>query len=259
MGIACRFAPFALLVAFAAAPALAEPCRSETFNDNAYIVCSFDLSKTDLRLFWRSADGVPFGTFTALSRYLEAEGHELQFAMNAGMYDEDYRPMGLYIESGEELSPLNTTSLSPKIRPVPNFFKKPNGVFYFGSAGAGVLTTEAFLARRPKADFASQSGPMLVIDGAIHPDFIPGSSDRKERNGVGIASPTVVHFAISEGSVNFYDFALFFRDRLRCKAALFLDGGSAPGLYAPELDRNDAPSHGGYGPMVGVVKAPASR
>ena len=154
---------------------------------------------------------------------------------------------------GKELTPVNKTSLSPKIRPVPNFFKMPNGVFYFGSAGAGVLTTEAFLARRPKADFATQSGPMLVIDGAIHSAFIPGSSDRKERDGVGITSPTMVHFAISQGTVNFYDFALFFRDRLGCQSALFLDGGSAPGLYAPELDRNDAPSHGGYGPIIGVV------
>ena len=251
--VAFRFAPLAFLVAFAAEPALAEPCRSETFKDNAYIVCSFDLSKTDLRLFWRYADGAPFGTFTALSRYLAAEGQELQFAMNAGMYDEDYRPMGLYVEGGKELTPVNKTSLSPKIRSVPNFFKKPNGVFYFGSAGAGVLTTEAFLAHRPKADFASQSGPMLVIDGAIHSAFIPGSSDRKERDGVGITSPTMVHFAISQGTVNFYDFALFFRDRLGCQSALFLDGGSAPGLYAPELDRNDAPSHGGYGPIIGVV------
>jgi uncharacterized protein YigE (DUF2233 family) len=101
---------------------------------------------------------------------------------------------------------------------------------------------------------------MLVIDGAIHPAFIPGSGDRKERDGVGITSPTMVHFAISQGSVNFYEFALFFRDRLGCQSALFLDGGSAPGLYAPELDRIDAPSHGGYGPIIGVVeKAPGNR
>ena len=104
--VAFRFAPLAFLVAFAAEPALAEPCRGETFKDNAYIVCSFDLAKTDLRLFWRNADGAPFGTFTALAGYLAAEGDTLQFAMNGGMYDEDYRPMGLYVEGGKELSPV---------------------------------------------------------------------------------------------------------------------------------------------------------
>ena len=257
MVVVPRFASLAFLVALVAGPALAEPCRRETFQDNAYIVCSFDLSKTDLRLFWRNPDGAPFGTFTALAGYLGAEGDTLQFAMNGGMYDEDYRPMGLYVEGGKELSPVKSANASPKIKPVPNFFKKPNGVFYFGAAGAGVLTTEAFLATRPQADFATQSGPMLVIDGAIHPAFIPGSSDRKQRNGVGVTSPKMVHFAISEGSITFYEFALFFRDRLGCRSALFLDGGSAPGLYAPELDRNDAPGHGGYGPIIGaVVKAP---
>ena len=95
---------------------------------------------------------------------------------------------------------------------------------------------------------------MLVIDGDIHPAFIVGSTDRKPRNGVGVSSPTEVHFVITEGRVNFHDFARFFRDRLGCDDALFLDGGSAPALYAPELDRNDSPGHGGFGPIIGVVE-----
>lgn len=247
-----RLAPIALFL-LAAPPALAEPCRSETYNDNDYVICSFDLTKTDLRLYWRKADGSPFGTFDALADHLKSSGEVLQFAMNAGMYDENYRPIGLYVEAGKELSHAKTANAPPGAKPVPNFFKKPNGVFYFGAAGAGVATTEAFLAGQPQADFATQSGPMLVIDGKIHPAFIPGSSDRKPRDGVGTSSPTTVHFAISEGRVTFYEFALLFRDRLGCPSALFLDGGSAPGLYAPELDRNDPPGHGGYGPIVAAA------
>jgi uncharacterized protein YigE (DUF2233 family) len=54
--------------------------------------------------------------------------------------------------------------------------------------------------------------------------------------------------------VNFNDFALFFRDSLGCRNALFLDGGAASGLYAPGLGRNDAPGHGGYGPIMAVVE-----
>jgi uncharacterized protein YigE (DUF2233 family) len=73
---------------------------------------------------------------------------------------------------------------------------------------------------------------MLVIDGAIHPAFIVGSTDRKMRNGVGVSSTAKVHFVISEDRVNFHDFARFFRDQLGCDDALFLDGGTAPGLYA---------------------------
>ena len=139
-------------------------------------------------------------------------------------------------------------------REIPNFYKKPNGVFYFGDDEAGVLETGLFLNVRPEARFATQSGPMLVIDGAIHPAFIEDSTDRKPRNGVGVSSPTEVHFAISEDRVNFHSFARFFRDRLGCDDALFLDGGTAPGLYAPELGRDDSPGHGGYGPIIGVVE-----
>ena len=94
---------------------------------------------------------------------------------------------------------------------------------------------------------------MLVIDGAIHPSFIVGSTDRKRRNGVGVSRPTQVHFVITNGRVNFHEFARFFRDGLDCDNALFLDRGVASGLYAPELDRNDIPGHGGYGPIVAGV------
>jgi uncharacterized protein YigE (DUF2233 family) len=94
---------------------------------------------------------------------------------------------------------------------------------------------------------------MLVIDGAIHPAFIVNSTDQKPRSGVGIESATSVHFAISKSWVTFHEFASFFRDGLGCRNALFLDGGIAAGIYAPELGRDDPPGHGGYGPIVAVV------
>jgi uncharacterized protein YigE (DUF2233 family) len=170
------------------------------------------------------------------------------------MYGDDFAPIGLYIEDGRELVPANATTVPGEGAAVPNFYKKPNGVFYIGDDEAGILETGRFLDAKPEADFATQSGPMLVIDGKIHPAFIDGSTDRKPRDGVGMSSPTQVHFAISEERVNFFDFARFFRDKLGCDDALFLDGGSAPGLYAPALGRDDPPGHGGYGPIIGVVE-----
>ena len=228
------------------------PQRS--FRGASYIVCSFDLTKDELRIYWRGDDGKPYRTFAALAVELEAKGKSLRVAMNGGMYQDDFRPVGLYIENGRELIPANTAKLTGAPSQIPNFYKKPNGVFYIGDREAGVLETERFLADRPKANFATQSGPMLIIDGAIHPAFIVNSSDRKPRNGVGVSSPTEVHFVITNGWVSFYEFARFFRDGLGCMNALFLDGGEAPGLYAPELGRDDAPGHGGYGPVIAVVK-----
>ncbi len=95
---------------------------------------------------------------------------------------------------------------------------------------------------------------MLLIDGTIHPAFIVSSTDRTFRNGVCVNRRTQVYFVLTKGLVNFSDFALFFRDSLGCRNALFLDGGAASGLYAPGLGRNDTPGHGGYGPIIAVVE-----
>jgi uncharacterized protein YigE (DUF2233 family) len=242
-----------LALAGMAGETVAKPCRNQSFRGASYIVCSFDPAKDDMRLFWRGPDGQPYRTFDALAAALEEEGKSLHFAMNGGMYEDDFSPVGLHIEQGRQLTPADTATLTGPPSRIPNFYKKPNGVFYLGEGSAGVLATEKFLAKKPKATFATQSGPMLVIDGAIHPAFIVNSKDLKPRNGVGVSGSAEVHFVITRGSVSFYEFARFFRDGLGTKNALFLDGGRAPGLYAPELGRNDPPAHGGYGPIIAVV------
>ena len=237
----------------ASGTASAEPCREMRFSGASYIVCTFGPQSDDIRLFWRGADGHPYRTFDALARALKGQGKSLPFAMNGGMYERDFSPVGLYIENGRQLSKVNTKTVRGRPSQVPNFYKKPNGVFYLGEGRAGVLETGQFLKKSPSAKFATQSGPMLVIDGAIHPAFIVKSKDFKPRNGVGVTDDGKVHFAMTRGRVSFYAFAQLFRDGLRVNNALFLDGGSAPGLYVPDLGRNDPPSHGGYGPIIAVV------
>jgi uncharacterized protein YigE (DUF2233 family) len=99
--------------------------------------------------------------------------------------------------------------------------------------------------------------PMLVIDGRLHPRFDRRSTSLKARNGVGVPADGKVIFAISQGEVSFDAFARLFRDGLNCPNALFLDGGSAPSLYAPSLNR-----HGNIvslGPMLAVFERGASR
>lgn len=232
----------------------ASPCRLESYEGMRYSVCSFDVAESDLRIFWRNDRHKPYRTFAALADDLASRGLELVFAMNGGMYGVELRPIGLLIKDGDTRRRANLADAPAGLSPVPNFYKKPNGVFYIANAEAGVMETGRFLETVPGAKFATQSGPLLVIDGALHQAFIEGSSDRRRRNGVGVSSPTEVHFAISHGPVNFYDFARFFRDRLGSDNALYLDGGTAPGIYSPDLHRNDRPGHGGYGPIIGVVR-----
>jgi uncharacterized protein YigE (DUF2233 family) len=124
-------------------------------------------------------------------------------------------------------------------------------VFYIKGDQVGVAATEAYVKLNEKPDFATQSGPMLVIDGKIHPKFSETGMSYKMRNGVGMLDAHTAIFVISENAVNFYDFAKLFQDRLKCANALFFDG-TVSSLYSPELDRNDG--FAALGPMVGAVK-----
>ena len=258
MSIFVRAFLLAATIAFGGAarsaePAGAPPCQAQAFEEVSYVICSFDPGVARLRLFWRNADGQPYRTFAGVAEAVAAEGKSLTFAMNAGMYTEDFSPIGLYVEGGREIRPVNTVEFRQS-GIVPNFYKKPNGVFFLDEDGPGILPTDVFVKRPGKVTFATQSGPMLVIAGVLNPIFIPGSTDRTRRSGVGICEGGMVRFAISDGAVNFHDFATLFRDALQCPDALFLDGGRGAGIYVPALTREDWSGHGGYGPIVGLVE-----
>lgn len=220
-------------------------CVAESFEGNDYTVCRFDLRKDHLALFNLDGSGQPYGSFRALSDALKARGQSLAFAMNAGMYGEDLKPVGLYIEGGNVLKKANRRD-GPG-----NFHMKPNGVFFIDGTKGGVMETEAYLAAGLKPQFASQSGPMLVVDGQIHPKFSADGTSLQRRNGVGSPDGHTLVFALSESFVNFHSFARLFRDHLKCPNALFLDG-SISSVHAPELGRSDdfAP----LGPIVALVK-----
>ena len=168
--------------------------------------------------------------------------------MNGGMYGADLAPVGLYVEDGKRRVRADTRAGAS------NFHLLPNGVFWIGDGVAGVEETSRYLADAPATRFATQSGPMLVIDGRIHPKILPTGTSAKIRNGVCVRDGTTAIFVIAEEPVTFYAFAQLFRDGLGCANALFLDG-SVSSLYAPELGRDDELTP--LGPMIGV-SAPAS-
>ncbi len=228
----------------AALPVLGATCQDQTFDEVSYTVCTAHTG-ADLRLFLKDGNGHGLGSFAAVDAALAAEGLKLAFAMNAGMYRPDRLPVGLYIEKGQELAPLIR-------RPGPgNFGLQPNGVFCIAPDRFAVIETLAFDAARPNCRFASQSGPMLVISGQLHPKFLPGSDSTYIRNGVGVsADGQTAYFVISNQATNFHRFASFFRDGLKVPDALFLDG-SISRLYSTDLGRSDF----GFamGPIVGLA------
>jgi uncharacterized protein YigE (DUF2233 family) len=225
-------------------------CAAKAFDSAKFTVCAFDPRRDDMRLFLSGPDGKPYGSLAALAAALKAKGQRLMFAMNAGMFKEDLSPVGLYVENRRKLHEADTRGGAT------NFHLKPNGVFWIGDGIAGVTETSRFLADPPAARYATQSGPMLVVDGKIHPKIKPGGASEKIRNGVGACDRGSIAFAIADEPVNFDTFARLFRDGLSCQNALFLDG-SVSSLYAPELNRDD--ELGPIGPIAGVVLPAAAK
>jgi uncharacterized protein YigE (DUF2233 family) len=208
-------------------------------------VCRVDIRKERLQLFLRDDDGKPIKRFKRLAGLLGARGRKLTFAMNAGMYHGDFSPVGLFISDGKQLSPLNTANAKG------NFFLKPNGVFVITQTGARVVETSEFPRIRERIILATQSGPMLVHRGKLHPAFKANSKSRLFRNGVCSPTPDVAVFVNSEAPVSFYELATFFRDNLHCSEALFLDA-TVSSLHSSKLKRSDFRMD--LGPIIGIAE-----
>lgn len=231
-------------------PAVADGCGRMDHDGQGYVVCQVSAAQEPaLRLWQDDASGQPLRNFNNVRRNLTA-GESLSFAMNAGMFHPDYRPVGLLVVNGQELSPIVTAGGDG------NFGMRPNGVFCSGGAQPfRVIESRAFAETRPECRLATQSGPMLVIDGDLHPRFLVDSDSRYIRNGVGVsADGQTAWFAISDRPVTFHEFGRLFRDGLGAPDALYFDG-SISRLYAPALNRADFGRS--MGPIIGLV-APAS-
>lgn len=242
-----RAITFLVMLPLFAGAAQADPqCRKIAFEGATYSICTLRADRDRIRIWHSNSAGAVYGGFTSLGAALGSAGQRLVFAMNAGMYHEDRSPVGLYIEDGVEYAPIVTRD-GPG-----NFGLLPNGVFCLGDKRAAVIESRKFAANPPRCRFASQSGPMLVIDGKLHPRFLPRGTSLHIRNGVGVAADGVtLHFVISDDRVNFHDFGRVFRDVLKTPNALYFDG-KVSRLYAPDLNRSDI-GFTSIGPIVGAV------
>lgn len=225
-------------------------CATYSTGGNDYTICRIDLNRSQIKLFLNDNTGRAYGYVSNLRNALSEEGRNLVVATNGGMYHTDLAPVGLYIENYVALQKISTRG------GYGNFHLLPNGVFYIGAKGAGVLETGQYRRAGLKPQFATQSGPMLVIDSKLHPRFLKRSTSFKIRNGVGVsADGKTVFLAISHNRVRFWDLAILFRDHFRTPNALFLDG-SISTLYTPQKSR------GGFfpvGPIIAVFRKPEAK
>jgi uncharacterized protein YigE (DUF2233 family) len=199
----------------------------------------------ELKLYWKDHSGNNYLNFASLRTELETKQQKLIFAMNGGMYLKDRSPQGLFIENG-----VTKKKINPVQNAYGNFYMQPNGIFYLTQNKHAVVCASSEFTPSKIIAYATQSGPMLLINGAIHPKFMKGSQNLHIRNGVGILPDGDVLFAISKELINFYDFATFFKNK-GCKNALYLDGFVSR-AYIPE--QNWEQLDGAFGVIIGVTK-----
>lgn len=215
-------------------------------NQSTTNILAYELQagNSKLQFYYKDKTGQPFRSIENLKKQVEQDSKTLVFAMNGGMYMEDNRPLGLYIENFKTISKLNTRKGSG------NFYLQPNGVFYLDDKAKGHICTTADFTASKTIRYATQSGPLLLIDGTINSVFTKGSSNLNIRNGVGVKPDGSLVFAISTAPINFYDFALYFKDK-GCSMALYLDGFVSR-MYLPE--KNWKPIDGNFGVMIGLTQ-----
>ncbi|MCT2558686.1 phosphodiester glycosidase family protein [Tsuneonella sp. YG55] len=215
----------------APSPTIASACEATAFEDARLTHCVADPAKHRITTMLGNP---PYRGFKAFAETSPDEARRVVFGMNAGMFDGEGKPIGYYVKDGERLKELNRNDGAG------NFHMKPNGVFFGGGGKWRVMTSDDFYAQvGDRPEFGTQSGPMLVVDGKLHPEITDDGPSRTIRNGVGVDSAGRAHFVISEGPVSFGKIARYFRDVLKTPNALYLDGGVSS-LWDPASGRVDS-------------------
>lgn len=218
-------------------------CKKDKPINPDFVIYSVDGKNDKIELFWKNSKNQPFRSIQNLKKNINARNRDLKFAMNGGMFIENNIPKGLYIENFKTLNPIDTLNGEG------NFYLKPNGIFYITKSDeSAVISTENFKASSD-IKFATQSGPMLIIDGKTNPLFQKNSVNLNIRNGVGILQNGNPVFVMSKKKINFYNFALLFKS-LGCKNALYLDGFVSRTYFQKE---NWIQEDGDFGIIIGVT------
>ena len=218
-------------------------CRKVTFEDVPLTHCTADPAQHRIQMANLGPDKQPFASLSAFAASVDAD--TIAFAVNGGMYGDDLKPLGYYVQNGERLSELNRSEGDG------NFYMKPNGVF-FGTGGTWqVLGSNTFfntVGDRPQ--FGTQSGPLLLVDGKLHPEVQDNGPSKAIRNGVAVDASGKAHFVMSDAPVSFGQLARYFRDVVKASNALYLDG-QVSSLWDPASERMDK---GRVGPIIVVTK-----
>ena len=251
MPVSQHLRAFVVLVLGSLACTLAQATSERiTFLNHSFD--AFIVNANELTFLWKDNENNKFLSFEKVNQYVKNQGKELIFATNAGIFTHEYIPEGLFVENGTEEVSINLKSRNG------NFYMnfgnedRSNGVFIIDKSGnARIIKAKDYNKYKQSTKSATQSGPLLLYNGKINPNFNKDSSNLKIRSGVGLISSTEAVFIISNNPVNFHDFAAIFRDKYNCTHALYLDGVISK-MYLPEINRMD--NGGNFSGIIGVIK-----
>ena len=216
----------------------------KSFDDANYVNYIINPKKQNIEFFWKNKKSENYKNAENLISWLKAKNKKLLFSTNGGMYKKDRSPVGLFIENGIRKTEIDTSSGGG------NFYLKPNGIFYITKQNSALICETTQFKDDGKVKFATQSGPMLLLNGEIHSAFKKESVNLNIRNGVGILPNNEIIFAMSKKEINFFEFAEYFK-QFGCKNALYLDGFVSR-TYLPEKEWRQI--DGDFGVIIGVTK-----
>jgi uncharacterized protein YigE (DUF2233 family) len=159
-------------------------CHAQTSGDNQYIyhghtygIFTIKIDTGSIKIFKlvQNLTGIPHNDFVA--PYVNSDPNI--FITNACMWDSANNPIGLFVADGQTVHPLNLNDGNQL-----GFYLKPNGVLLFTDKDVQIVESSQ-ASSVSNVTLATQSGPMLVIDGSIHPKFDPKSKNKNYRCGVG--------------------------------------------------------------------------
>ena len=193
------------------------------FTDPVYEVRIANPSK--IAILWKDGKGRSIASFQRLKQVMPGA----KYAMNGGIYmAEGLTPCGLLVQEGKVLRSLKILK-----RGNDNFSMQPQGVFAITKTGKAIIVA-AKDAKPNDYNYATQSSPMLVINGKVNPTLTK-SENSVIRNGVGILPDGRVLLVLSKWRVTFQEFARFFIEQ-KCTSAMYMDGAVSESCdYTKEL------------------------